>query len=487
MPIEKLTPVRKMSLDVAKELVIRLGPSLLGTPMVQKALLGLVEGRFASHYERLKRTSPLPPGVIEERELMTQAFLHTVARALARRQLSQAMLRGLVEVLLEGALIRGGDREAQNRFREKYGTRPPGLLTISPGKACNLHCPGCWADAGKANEKLDFATVDRIIREAEELWGARFFVLTGGEPMAYRSEGHDILDLVARHPQSFFLMYTNGTLIDERAAARMGELGNITPAVSLEGFRQKTDARRGIGVFDKCIAAMARLRKHGVLFGISLTATRYNYREIMSDEFLDFCFEQQGALYGWIFQYMPIGRSITLNLMPTPEQRLWMWKRTCELARTRHYFFADFWNQGTVTEGCIAAGRSTGGGYMYIDWNGNVTPCVFMPYSPVNVKEVFAQGGNMNDVWAQPFFEGIRSWQRAYREKGGNWLMPCPNRDHHAELRRIIAEHEPEPIDPGARQALLDPDYAKGLAEYDATYANMTEGIWKERYLQRRA
>ena len=74
---------------------------------------------------------------------------------------------------------------------------------------------------------------------------------------------------------------------------------------------------------------------------------------------------------------------------------------------------------------------------------------MFIPWSPCNVKEVFAAGGNLDDVWQQPFFRDIRAWQRAYgyRENGepytggGNWLAPCLVRDHHgafAALRRRL-------------------------------------------------
>jgi MoaA/NifB/PqqE/SkfB family radical SAM enzyme len=181
----------------------------------------------------------------------------------------------------------------------------------------------------------------------------------------------------------------------------MAKIGNLTPALSVEGWRELTDARRGSGVFDRVLAAMGRLRSAGVPFGISLTATRHNAEEILSDEFIDYFFEEQGALYGWIFHYMPIGRAFTLDLMPTPQQRLWMWKRSWEIIRERRLFLADFWNHGTLSDGCISAGRSTGAGYMYIDWNGAVSPCAFVPYSPVNVKDVYKRGGTLNDIWAE--------------------------------------------------------------------------------------
>jgi MoaA/NifB/PqqE/SkfB family radical SAM enzyme len=427
--------------------------------------------------------SSLPPGVLTDRALFGEAFIKIFDRILARR-LSEATLRSIAHNLIHGALVRGGEQSAIACFSQEFGMNPPSFLTISPGRTCNLQCKGCYASAGPAVEKLDWSTFDRIITEAKTLWGVRFLVISGGEPLAYRSEGKSLLDAAEKHPDVFFLIYTNGTLIDEKTAQRLAVLGNVTPAISVEGWRDQTDERRGVGVFDQILAAMKRLRKAGVFFGISLTATRHNAEEILSEEFIDYFFEQQGVFYGWIFQYMPIGRSYTLDLMPTPEQRLWMWKRSWEIVKKRKIFLADFWNHGTLSNGCIAGGRAHGGGYLYIDWNGRVSPCVFVPYSPVNVKDVYAKGGTLNDVWANPFFADIRDWQESYMQSKGNWLAPCLNRDHHGVLSQLITNHEPEPIDESARAALLDPGYGKGLEHYSELYENLTESIWREQYLQ---
>jgi len=124
---------------------------------------------------------------------------------------------------------------------------------------------------------------------------------------------------------------------------------------------------------------------------------------------------------------------------------------------------------------------------MCVDWNGFVAPCVFMPYSPVNINDVYAQGKTLSDAWAEPFLAGVRNWQKQYDEAHGNLMMPCPMRDHHADLRRILAEHEPEPVDENARAALLDPEYAHRLAEYDATYEQISAPLWQEHYMRPRA
>jgi MoaA/NifB/PqqE/SkfB family radical SAM enzyme len=187
-------------------------------------------------------------------------------------------------------------------------------------------------------------------------------VISGGEPTMWRSQGKGILDLARAHQDNYFLMYTNGTLINETFARELAEVGNITPAISVEGFEKETDARRGEGTHRKIREAFGNLKKAGVPFGISVTATRFNAEQLMSDAFIDTYFEEQGALYGWIFQYMPIGRKFTLDLMVTPEQRAWMYEREQRLIRERKIFMADFWNSGALSDGCISAGR--GGGYV---------------------------------------------------------------------------------------------------------------------------
>jgi MoaA/NifB/PqqE/SkfB family radical SAM enzyme len=338
-----------------------------------------------------------------------------------------------------------------------------------------------------SKERLEWPVFDRIISEAKTQWGLRFFVISGGEPLAYRSQGKDLLDMVARHDDCFFLMYTNGTLIDETMAGRIAEAGNLTPAISVEGFEARTDARRGGGVFKRILTGMGNLRQAGVPFGISLTATCDNAEEILSDEFIDFFFDEQQAVYGWLFQYMPIGRCYTLDMLVTPEQRLWMWRRTWQLIREREIMMADFWNCGTTSDGCIAAGRA--GGYLYIDWNGKVMPCVFVPYSPVNVHDIYAAGGTLDDIYKQPYFTAIRQWQWDYGfgkqcpEEHSNWLLPCSLRDHYGTGRELIDTYGPEPEDEAAAQALLDGAYYEGMMAYDEELQKLFEPVWDEEYL----
>ena len=430
-----------------------------------------------------------PPRVAQDCADIMRALFSSSLRALNRQRVSRPFLRNGIRALMGSNYLYSDELEnIYRRFGEKHaGQTPPWTIVISPTKACNLRCTGCYANADeKSAEHLEWDLFDRIITEAKTLWGIRFFTISGGEPFAYRSEGKTLLDMAAKHQDCFFMAYTNGTLIDTEVAGRIAEIGNLTPAISVEGMEAATDKRRGVGVFQRILAAMGNLRKARVPFGISLTATRLNAEEILSDAFIDYFFNEQQATYGWLFQYMPIGRGYTLDLLPTPEQRVWMWRRTWDIIRNREIFIADFWNCGTVSEGCIAGGK----GYLYIDWNGKVMPCVFVPYSTANIRDIYRQGKTLDDVYDLQYFQGIRNWQSDYAlskekpEEIGNWLIPCSFRDHYSIGRELINLCDALPENQDAADALTDEDYQKGMIAYDEALHKAFDPIWEQEYLR---
>ena len=87
----------------------------------------------------------------------------------------------------------------------------------------------------------------------------------------------------------------------------------------MEGFEKETDQRRGKGVFKKILKAFENMREAGVPFGIAITPIRHDAELLTSDEFIDFYFNKEKATLVWVFQYMPIGRDYSLDLMITPE------------------------------------------------------------------------------------------------------------------------------------------------------------------------
>jgi len=411
-------------------------------------------------------------------------LLRTTDNHLRRGWLSRGVFHRMVKVFARGVLLE--DVEQRERHRQRSGEAPkPCFIVISPTQLCNLNCPGCYASShASSRASLPYEVVSRIVREKTHLWHSHFTVISGGEPFLWRSQGRGILDLAKEHRDNFFMVYTNGTLIDEAVASALAEVGNLTPVISVEGFEESTDRRRGKGTFKKVLKAFARLREAGVPFGISVVAEKENWQEVTSWEFLRFFFDEEGAFYGWLFQYMPIGRGYTLRAMVGPEERLEMFRRNVEAIRAG-YNYIDFWNQGPMTDGCLAAGRT--GGYLYIDWKGDVMPCVFIPYRQDNILEVYRRGGTLQDVLSSAFFRGIRRWQEEYAlgrraEDRGNLIMPCPMRDHHEVIWGMLRRMEVKAADEPAREALSDDTYHRGLLAYDEELRRVLDPVWEEEY-----
>lgn len=498
-PVEKpaaARPVRKKPFSF-RRFFGKIALSTISGAAPGLARVGFIRNRLARSLERHVRESSLrvaasgtkPARVVEDRLQFGVTILRTIERAVAENRLSRRSIQRLLKNLAHDALLQGGEPTVRERFREKTTINPPEILLISPTKACNLRCKGCYADSTAAIERLNWPVMDKLVTELHDIFGGRFVVFSGGEPLVYRDNGQGVLDLAEKHPELYFMMYTNGTLIDDKTARRISEVGNVMPAISIEGLKEKTDARRGHGVFEKTLAAMDRLRNEKVFYGVSITATKDNVEEILSDKVIDFYFKDMGALFAWVFHYMPIGRAITLELMPTPEQRVWLWRRMQDIIRTKRLFIADFWNGGTASQGCIAGGRS--GGYWAVTWGGDLVPCVFMPYSPININTVYAEGKSLEDVWNHPFLTKLRNWQYDYGYakdfndfKGiRNWMMPCPIRDHYKEFHPWVKQFNLKPLDENAREAVEDPAYYDGMVKYNEAVARLMDPIWNTEYL----
>lgn len=350
----------------------------------------------------------------------------------------------------------------QQKAAEKLGVNVPWAILIDPTSACNLNCEGCWAGKYDKSNNLDFDTIDRIITEAKEL-GIYFIAFSGGEPTIYPH----LFEIFEKHNDVAFMMYTNGTLIDEEMADRMLEVGNISPAISLEGSKKLTDERRGSGTYDKIIAAMDRLQKRNILFGVSVTVTRNNIDELFSnDDFIDSIIEK-GASYVWSFHYVPVGKDPDLSLMITPEQRAMLAERIPELRSQKPIFIADFWNDGTFTGGCIAGGRH----YFHINSKGDVEPCAFAHFATDNIKQK-----SLKEVLQNPLFKSYQEHQPF----NDNLMSPCPIIDNPEALRNMVKETEAYPTHPDA-DTVLKGEVAKQLDDLSENWNKISKSIHQKR------
>ena len=341
---------------------------------------------------------------------------------------------------------------------EELGYHPPCTLIINPTMRCNLRCKGCYAWSYDQHSDMQRELLEKVLDEARAL-GINFITVTGGEPFLYP----EIEEVFAKYSDMTFMVYTNAQFIDEPRAGRLAELGNVWPAISVEGFEKETDERRGKGVYKKIMSAMRHLADEGVMFGISTVPNRKNTELLASDDFLDFYIDK-GALFGWMFTYMPVGRDPDPSLMATPQQRELLRKKSLDWRRNKAFFMADFWNDGPLCGGCMSGSR-----FAFVSNEGWVQPCVFVHFATHNVAE-----HSLREIFDSEFFSAIRGRQPYHP----NLLRPCKIIDHPHVLKELVEQCGARPTYPGADSIIKNPAIREHLARYSSEHAAIADRAW---------
>ncbi|MGC4113969.1 MAG: radical SAM protein [Myxococcales bacterium] len=139
---------------------------------------------------------------------------------------------------------------------------------------CNLSCAHCFASPmPRPGDALSLAELEPLFAELASL-GAFRLGITGGEPLL-RPDLFELLDLALAaglHP----CITTNGLLIDEHVAWKLGRRGLVWLNVSLDGADAPTnDAIRGPGTFEHVLEGLSVLRRHA-RFSLAFTLTSTN-------------------------------------------------------------------------------------------------------------------------------------------------------------------------------------------------------------------
>lgn len=372
--------------------------------------------------------------------------------------IDQGVRMKLFENFVINASILGGER--QRECEAKYDCNIPWAILFDPTSACNKHCIGCWAAEYGAKMNLTYEEMSSIVSQGKEL-GTYFYLMTGGEPLIRKK---DIIRLCEEHNDCVFSTFTNASLIDEEFAQDMLRVQNFIPAISIEGFGEATDARRGEGTYDDTLRAMDILRKNRLPFGISCCYTSANAEVIGSEAYMDKMIEM-GAKFAWFFTYMPVGKQAVPSLMATAEQREFMYHQLRKFRSTKPIFTVDFWNDGEYVGGCIAGGRA----YLHINANGDVEPCAFMHYSDSNIREK-----TLLEAYQSPLFMGYRHNQPFNK----NMLRPCPVLDNPGRLTAIVEESHAKSTDYSDVETAKE--YSDKCVEKAALWAPVSERLWTE-------
>jgi MoaA/NifB/PqqE/SkfB family radical SAM enzyme len=357
--------------------------------------------------------------------------------------------------------------QTNEQLQEQHGIVAPYTILISPTMRCNLRCRGCYAGEYTTKDDLSIDEVRDIIKQAKEL-GTHFFTILGGEPFIRFWE---LAEIFEENSDCLFQVFTSGVLITDEVADKLKELKNVVIAVSVNGDKEETDYMRGPGIYDKVLAAMARMKERNLLFGMSLVLTKHNYDLMTSREFY-LSWREKGVVYAWNFLYMPVGSDPieAAKLMPTPEQRYEYGEFIQKFRNEEPIYIMDFWADAPFVHGCIAGGRR----YLHINHKGDVEPCIFAHYATDNIREK-----SLLECLQSPFFTEIR----AHQPHTDNLLRPCMIIDNPQVLRNAVKRNGAKPTHEGA--GVIINELAPILDEYAENAAKALDPKWEKDWQKR--
>jgi MoaA/NifB/PqqE/SkfB family radical SAM enzyme len=243
------------------------------------------------------------------------------------------------------------------------------------------------------------------------------------------------VELCQEFDDRLFLIFTNGTTLDETDYERLKRSANTAIIVSIEGGSELTNERRGPAVYERALHTLKRLEKIGVLAGVSVTIDRRNLEYWMNTEHIDRLIAD-GIRLGFFIEYIPSsstplpgtsippvaqdrpgkagkhcsnfptasdepGEQAAENdhfLMLTPEERERFRAQILKWRREKSIYLIHSPGDEEFFGGCVSAGR----GFAHVTPAGDLTPCPVSNVATHNLTD-----SSLEEGLASPLFREI--------------------------------------------------------------------------------
>ncbi|MFI4852152.1 MAG: radical SAM/SPASM domain-containing protein [Gimesia chilikensis] len=283
----------------------------------------------------------------------------------------------------------------RHKKRLKRGEFFPPFLYVSVINSCNLRCQGCWVDVAAKQEKIDVEAMSKLIGEAKEM-GNSFFGILGGEPFMHPQ----LLEILERHPDCYFQIFTNGQFITDEIAKKLRKLGNATPLISVEGNEIISNERRGRSdVYNKTMQGIQNCLNNKLLTGVCTSLCKSNIDDLLTEEWVDKLIDM-GVMYTWYHIYRVAGPDPNPELALSPEEQLRARKFVVDIRARKPIGVIDAYFDHNGTALCPAA---TGLSHHINPW-GDIEPCPVIQFATDSIhdesktlKEKFVQSEFLKD------------------------------------------------------------------------------------------
>lgn len=265
---------------------------------------------------------------------------------------------------------------ARKKFNQIQGFYPPNSLILNPGDHCQLSCKGCITEDMRMGKKsLQKEILTEAIKQGYNL-GIRSIAFIGGEPLHPKNRP-TILSAIETYPHMFYTIFTNAIGLNNEAIDVAKKHVNVAFLLSCDGFEETNDAIRGNGSYRYVTDGAMKLTQAGIPFGLSTTLRSTNRTQVLDQNYISF-WEQNNAAFILYTGFIPHDNSL-VQLQAAP---------TVVLADKINDLQADasllLLNYGDLTtlRSCRAGDR-----HLYIETNGDVSPCFAAPLPLGNLHE----------------------------------------------------------------------------------------------------
>ena len=328
---------------------------------------------------------------------------------------------------------------------------PPISLLIKPASgSCNMRCRYCFYTDEAENRAV--ASMGRMTPEAMRLiadkalaWadGDCTFAFQGGEPsLAGLDFFRGLTDYVSAHPNPrgvrvHYAFQTNGYALDE-AWAQWFAQNKVLVGISLDGPKELHDRyrvdREGKGTFNRVMAAIRLLEKHGVDFNILTVVSAANARR--GQQVYSFFKKQDFRYQQYIECLDPIGEvqgGHEYSLTPERYEAFLksMFNAWYQDMRAGRYVYNRYFENlmmlltGQAPESCNLRGVCAP--QWVIEADGSVYPCDFYALDQWRLGNILTDSFETMEEVRQT--SGFVEWSRRLPEdcKACRWLPLCRN------------------------------------------------------------
>lgn len=287
------------------------------------------------------------------------------------------------------------------------------ILQLHITGRCNQRCKHCY-HTEYVNETLTFDNIKEIIKQYIDLLDnynenleypyKGHINITGGEPLMRKDFMKIIQFMYANRNKFTFHILSNGSLITDEIARKLGNSGVNYVQLSIDGDFENHNSIRGEGNLERTLKAIDILIRNGVNTAVSFTAGAKNYKDFT--KVAEYCSEHAVSVL-WADRVVPFGSADSSQCL-SPEQCMEFFRMmkdekdeqikkgsslNIEMGRSLQFIVSK-----ELPYHCNA-----GDSQIVVDENGNIMPCRRLPIICGNVlkdnlSDVFYKSSIMQDL-----------------------------------------------------------------------------------------